>query len=426
MRPGSTHRFVAAMTAALATLLFGAAPAHAQDRLFAGASELGAMGHFGEPLGPAPGPVYGQFAAGGRYVVGPYSTIDTRTGEVIPTPGLAVAVDPRTPRVFVFDGTTVSTFDLLSHSVVPLVAAPSMETFGLGVKTAQLAADAGELFVWRRGVGLAPEVVVVNLATNTVARTYLIPPPGVFQAMIDWHASADGRRLAVLTSSTVQMRDGVSGDLVVQQAVDSEGYLVNRLIDDRRHQRLYVLQQRALSVFDDNLQPIANLPLRSTCAQSSLAFSHHTGRVYVMESEGGYEFYGHPIPITFYLSAFDGATGQRVATSDVTRAAGVPVGSNSCSALPLAMITAPGPPQALSAAVAGHDVALSWTNVGDASNFVLDGGIAPGRTDLTFSIGATSPVTIPNAPPGTYYLRVRGTNAFGVSRPSNEVAVVVR
>jgi hypothetical protein len=76
-------------------------------------------------------------------------------------------------------------------------------------------------------------------------------------------------------------------------------------------------------------------------------------------------------------------------------------------------------------AVNGRDVSLSWTNVGDAANIVVDAGLAPGRTDVTFSLGAASPVTIANAPPGTYYLRVRGTNAFGVSRPSNEVVVTV-
>ena len=68
---------------------------------------------------------------------------------------------------------------------------------------------------------------------------------------------------------------------------------------------------------------------------------------------------------------------------------------------------------------------LAWTNVGEASNFVLDAGLAPGRTDLTFSIGASSPVVFPNVPSGTYYLRVRGTNAFGVSQPSNEVVLAV-
>ena len=82
-------------------------------------------------------------------------------------------------------------------------------------------------------------------------------------------------------------------------------------------------------------------------------------------------------------------------------------------------------PRSLTAAVSGRDVTFTWTNVGDASAFVLDVGLAPGRSDVTFGIGATSPVTIANAPPGTYYLRVRGTNAFGVSRPSNEVAVTV-
>ena len=75
--------------------------------------------------------------------------------------------------------------------------------------------------------------------------------------------------------------------------------------------------------------------------------------------------------------------------------------------------------------MSGRDVTLAWTNVGDATNFVLDVGVAPGRTDLTFSIGGASPVTIPSVPSGIYYLRVRGTNAFGGSRASNEVVLAV-
>jgi hypothetical protein len=75
--------------------------------------------------------------------------------------------------------------------------------------------------------------------------------------------------------------------------------------------------------------------------------------------------------------------------------------------------------------VTGRDVALRWGNVGDATNFFLEAGTAPGRTDVTLALGATSPVTIPTAPPGTYYLRVRGTNAFGVGQPSDEVVVTV-
>ena len=77
-----------------------------------------------------------------------------------------------------------------------------------------------------------------------------------------------------------------------------------------------------------------------------------------------------------------------------------------CLTLPTAVVTALGAPRELSATVSGRDVTLAWTNVGDATNFVLDVGVVPGRTDATFGVGAASPVTLADAPPGTHYLRV--------------------
>ena len=73
---------------------------------------------------------------------------------------------------------------------------------------------------------------------------------------------------------------------------------------------------------------------------------------------------------------------------------------------------------------AGH-VALEWTNVGGASRFVLEVGAAPGRTDLSVVVGPDSQASFSGVPPGTYYLRVRGANAFGGGHPSNEIRVVI-
>ena len=73
MRPRSIHRFVGAITAALA-MLFLAVPAHAQDRLFVFGQEVGTHGHFGLKLGDAPPWIRGstdgnpEFVGGGRYV----------------------------------------------------------------------------------------------------------------------------------------------------------------------------------------------------------------------------------------------------------------------------------------------------------------------------------------------------------------------
>jgi hypothetical protein len=224
----------------------------------------------------------------------------------------------------------------------------------------------------------------------------------------------------VADGTSVRLIDAVTG-LEVASRVSSSG----RIIDDRLNRRIYVLESGLLRAFDDALTPLGQLPLAAACGSFSAAFSHHTGRLYLVESTAEGQSQKEGTTFKYFSTALDAASGRRLATGEITQAAGLTVPSRLCLTLPMAVVTAPGAPRELSSTVSGRDVTLTWTNVGDASNFVLDAGLAPGRTDLTFSIGGTSPVTLPNAPPGTYYLRVRGTNAFGASRPSNEVVVVV-
>jgi hypothetical protein len=77
------------------------------------------------------------------------------------------------------------------------------------------------------------------------------------------------------------------------------------------------------------------------------------------------------------------------------------------------------------AVVTGRDVTLQWQNLGAASHFVLDVGLAPGSTDASVFLGPDSHAAFGNVPPGTYYLRLRGGNEFGGGRPSQEIQVVV-
>lgn len=69
-------------------------------------------------------------------------------------------------------------------------------------------------------------------------------------------------------------------------------------------------------------------------------------------------------------------------------------------------------------------VTLQWQAAPGASSYVLEAGTSPGASNIgaipTVGAGFQSP-----APPGTYYVRVRATNACGVSSPSNEVMVAV-
>ncbi len=90
----------------------------------------------------------------------------------------------------------------------------------------------------------------------------------------------------------------------------------------------------------------------------------------------------------------------------------------------------PGPPGNFSAATSGNAVSFSWTasSVGAAaSRYLIEAGSAPGLANIaTLDTGsvATS-LNVPNVPPGTYWVRVRGANAAGTGAPSQDVSVVM-
>ena len=83
-------------------------------------------------------------------------------------------------------------------------------------------------------------------------------------------------------------------------------------------------------------------------------------------------------------------------------------------------------PTALMASGAGATVDLRWTaSVGGfaATSYIIEAGSAPGLSNLArIQVGNLTRFTT-TAPPGVYYLRVRGVNARGTSLPSNEVVV---
>jgi predicted phage tail protein len=92
-------------------------------------------------------------------------------------------------------------------------------------------------------------------------------------------------------------------------------------------------------------------------------------------------------------------------------------------------VRAEGGPQAPTGLVAygsGATVDLRWTaSAGGyaATGYVIEAGSAPGLSDLaTLHVGNVTRF-VTEAPPGTYYVRVRALNARGPSAPSNEIVV---
>lgn len=93
-------------------------------------------------------------------------------------------------------------------------------------------------------------------------------------------------------------------------------------------------------------------------------------------------------------------------------------------------LSAPVSPTALTVAVSGHTVTLTWAppTGGDAStSYVVEAGSGSGLVDLAnFDSGNTAlALTADGVPSGTYFVRVRAKNGGGVSAPSNEVVFTI-
>lgn len=114
--------------------------------------------------------------------------------------------------------------------------------------------------------------------------------------------------------------------------------------------------------------------------------------------------------------------GRPRATVDVLAAVGV----SSCTRLAMSSVMrAPEPPKGLRATVTGANVAISWTNPGDTTEFELQVGLSPGTTALTIPVGPASSIAFAGVPRGQYFLRVRGVNEIGRGLASSELVVTV-
>ena len=82
-------------------LLLSVLSVGAQDLLFEGTRQVGAIGHFGRDLGPAPALVHNRLTGGGRFVIDGDVAVDWQAGTSVPLgPGFVVGFDRARPRVF--------------------------------------------------------------------------------------------------------------------------------------------------------------------------------------------------------------------------------------------------------------------------------------------------------------------------------------
>ncbi len=85
----------------------------------------------------------------------------------------------------------------------------------------------------------------------------------------------------------------------------------------------------------------------------------------------------------------------------------------------------PAMPGTLSASVSGLSVDFTWGTAAGASTYVFEAGSATGLSNLANVNLGTGQSFAASAPPGTYFVRVRGTNACGLGPASNEVSITL-
>lgn len=87
--------------------------------------------------------------------------------------------------------------------------------------------------------------------------------------------------------------------------------------------------------------------------------------------------------------------------------------------------TLPGAPGTLSATVSGLQVAFTWGSAASATTYVLEAGSATGLSNLVALNVGSGLSFAASAAPGTFFIRVRGSNACGVGPASNEVPITL-
>ena len=85
----------------------------------------------------------------------------------------------------------------------------------------------------------------------------------------------------------------------------------------------------------------------------------------------------------------------------------------------------PGAPENLSADVSGTTVNLSWSAVGDASDYVVLVGRTPASSETAFTNASEAHRSIDDLPRGTHFARVHAHNWCGTSASSEPIAFAV-
>ena len=405
-----------------------ASTASAQDLLTAGGRAFGAVGWFGQDLGPtfqAPeDSIFGgdRFTATSEPFFNRVTVYDSRTAQGASFPGYLLAADRARPRVFVARTDGIASIDVTFGGETQVWAGD-----GARVQQCAHAESPNRLYCSVARTDGRSDVIAIDVAgrvATTLTTLTLAPPtPGSSRGgSTIWKTTSDGRRVYfVPPTGTLEMLDTSVGTVVHSAfvPVGDIGRQEMLRIDAVTERVIVFAALNTIYVLSPDLAVLGSTVTSATC--NNVATSPHTGRLYLARFNllsqcprcggGTSNVTFEALDAATYASLAEPVTPPTIFNWEYT-----------CS---LTVLSAPGPPRNVTAAVSGSDLTLRWTNVGSASGFVLDVGFASGRTDLQIHVGADTTFRAPNVPPGTYYLRLRGGNEMGGGRPSNEVRVVV-
>ena len=414
-------------SAVLAACALLASTASAQDLLTAGGRAFGAVGWFGQDLGPSfqelEDSVFGgdRFTATSEPFFNRVTVYDSRTGQGASFPGYLLAADKARPRVFVARTDGIASIDVTFGGETQVWTGD-----GARVQQCAHAESPNRLFCAVARNDGRSDVLAIDVPTGvtTTLGTLELPPPvfGGRGGSTIWKTTSDGRRVYfVPPTGMLEMLDTSVGTVVHSAIVPVAdiGRLEMLRLDAGTGRIIVFSALNTIYVLSPDLAVLGSTVTSATC--NNVATSPHTGRLYLARfqlltqcprcSGGTSNVTFEALDATTYESLAEPVTPPTVFNWEYT-----------CS---LTVLSAPGPPRDVAATVNGSDLTLTWTNVGSASGFVLDVGFASGRTDLQIHVGADTTFRAPNVPPGTYYLRLRGGNEMGGGRASREVRVVV-
>jgi hypothetical protein len=396
--------------------------AAAQDRLFVSGGvsrapyteEIVAIGDFGSPLGPMSPLVHQHLIGGGRFAV-PTLSCESPACVVVDWQGVAhaipyvfasiVATDPVRPRVFVQTASgAIDAVDVETGVVVAMFPA-SMLLSG----ECRYAFSVGRLFCLESGSSPSSRVFATSGAPGEQPQavgTVASRPSGSYP----WLVTPDGSRLFAGAP-------GAGAEVLVLTYVATGARLAAELASiwslewDDYNERVLVMPAPSLGhAFTKDLAYLGSAGFPFTA--SALAVSPATGRLYVRGLVAQSAAYGDA-----YTTAFDSRTYAQLTPTVHSQGFG--------GAPRVTVLSPPGAPRDVAAAVTGRAVTLTWTNVGVAAAFLLEVGAASGQTALTIPLSWETQALFADVPPGIYYVRLRGANAFGIGRPSAEMRVVV-